>query len=65
MAYYAFANLEDDQLQAVKSLETRIGRPLVAMQPVEMRPAALDDGTLSAVKELESKLGVALVAIDR
>jgi hypothetical protein len=65
MAYYAFANLEEEQLQAVKSLETRIGRPLVAMKPVEMRPAELDDGTLSAVKELESKLGVALVAVDR
>lgn len=65
MAYYAFANLEDEQLQAVKSLETRIGRPLVAMEPINMRPAELDDGALSAVKELESKLGVALVAVDR
>jgi hypothetical protein len=63
MAYYAFANLDDGDLSAIKSLEDKIGRPLVAMKPVDLKPAEIDADTVDAVKSLESKLGVTLVAV--
>ncbi|MDW3208052.1 MAG: hypothetical protein R8L07_21150 [Alphaproteobacteria bacterium] len=64
MSYFAFANLNERDLHAIKELETRLGRPLVALKEVEMAPAQLDEGALSQVKALESKLGVALVAVN-
>ena len=63
MGYYAFANLPETDLSAIKELETRIGKPLVALKPVELEAAPVDDGTLSAIRDLESKLGVALLAV--
>lgn len=63
MSYFAFANLDDSDLHAIKELETKLGRPLVALQEVDMAPAKLDDGALSQVQALENKLGVALVAV--
>ena len=63
MSYYAFANLDEQGLKEVKILETKLGRPLVALSEVDLAPAELGQGALDDVKALESKLGVALVAI--
>lgn len=63
MAYYAFANLDDQDLDAIKSLEGKLGRPLVAMKPVELKPATLDESDVAAVKDLETRLGFTLVAV--
>lgn len=63
MAYYAFANLDGGDLNAIKSLESKIGQPLVAMKPVDLKPADVEDDTVAAIRALESKLGVTLVAV--
>ncbi|MEQ8601905.1 MAG: hypothetical protein RIB45_01200 [Marivibrio sp.] len=62
--YYAYANIEDDKLQAIKALESEIGRPLIAVEPVTLKPAEIDPPALSRVQELERTLGVTLVAVD-
>jgi len=63
MSYFAFANLDDAALSQVKSLETKLGKPLVALREVELQPAKIDDSTLSEIKSLEEQLDVALVAV--
>lgn len=63
MSYFAFANLDEQGLSEVKTLETKLGQPLVALSEVDLAPAALEESALADVKALESKLGVALVAI--
>lgn len=63
MSYFAFANLQDSHLERIKSLETRLGTPLVAFRPVDMTTAKLDDTALQQVQALEKELGVALVAV--
>lgn len=63
MSYFAFANLDEQGLGEIKSLETKLGQPLVAMKEVDLAPAPLDDTALADVKNLEAKLGVALVAV--
>ena len=66
MGFYAFSNLDQSTLDEIQRLEQRIGKPLVAVQPVDMKPADLPDkDTLAAIKTLESKLGVSLVAVER
>lgn len=63
MSYFAFANLDEQALKQVKSLETKLGHPLVAMKPVDMEPAKIAEDELQALKDLEQRLGVALVAV--
>ena len=64
MAYYAFANLKEQDLSAIKALESKLGHTLVAMKPVDLKPATLDDTDVAAVKDLEHRLGIALIAIN-
>ena len=66
MGFYAFANLDQATLEEVKSLEERIGKPLVAMEEVELKPAKIsDEDVVAKIKSLEGRLGVALVAVER
>ncbi len=62
--YYAYAKIEEDKLNAIKALESEIGRPLIAVQPVKLKPAEIDPPALNRVQDLERKLGVTLVAVD-
>jgi len=60
---YSFADIEPDKLDAIKAIEQEIGSPLLAMQPVDLNPAALDSKKLAKLKTLEEELGVVLVAV--
>lgn len=60
---YSFADIETDKLDAIKAVEHEIGTPLLAMQQVDISPAALDSKKLAKLKSLEDELGVVLVAV--
>lgn len=60
---YSFADVEADDLAAIKAAENEIGTPLLAMQPVDLSPAPLDSRKLAQLKSLEDRLGVVLVAV--
>ena len=62
--YYAYAKVEDDKLNAIKALEGEIGRPLIAVEPVKLKPAEIEPSALDRVQALEKKLGVTLVAVE-
>lgn len=62
--YYAYAKIGEDKLSDIKALEAEIGRPLIAVEPVTLKPAEIDPPALTRVQALEKKLGVTLVAVE-
>jgi hypothetical protein len=62
--YYAYAKVEDDKLSAIKALESELGKPLIAVEPVTLKPAAIEAPALERVRQLEKTLGVTLVAVE-
>lgn len=59
----SLARLDNDTIEAVKSLEKDIGKTILAYSCGEANPAALQDEELNKIKEVETKLGLALVAV--
>ena len=58
------ASLEAKDLRAIQSLETELGKPLLAVVcHDDVRTAALKDDQLAKIRKLEADLGVYLVAI--
>ncbi|WP_425404331.1 hypothetical protein [Hwanghaeella sp.] len=60
---FTLANMPEDKLAALRSLETEIGAPLLAMAQVDVTPARLDRERLARIEQLERELGVVLVAV--
>jgi len=60
---YTYASIADEQLADLKSLESEIGAPLVAMQPVDFDYTRLDREKLARIRDLEERLGVVLLAV--
>ena len=61
---YTLANVPEDKLAEIQTLEQEIGAPLLAMSQVEVEPARLDRDKLSRIQSLEKELGVVLVAVN-
>ena len=59
----SLASLEGKDLRAIQSLETELGKPLLAVVCHDVRTAALKDDQLAKIRKLEADLGVYLVAI--
>lgn len=60
---FTLANVPEDKLAAIKSLEAEIGAPLLAMAQVDVAPARLDRERLARIEAMEQELGVVLVAV--
>jgi hypothetical protein len=59
----SLASLEAKDLRVIQSLETELGKPLLAVACHDVRAAALEDDQLAKIRRLEADLGVYLVAI--
>ena len=57
------ASLEAKALKAIQSLETELGKPLLAVSCIDVKAAALKDDQLEQIRELEAELDVCLVAV--
>lgn len=60
---YSYANVDQSALDAIQSLEKKIGAPLIAMEKLDVAPAPVEGADLDRIKELENELGVVLVAV--
>lgn len=61
----SLSKLDDKKLQEVKSLEAKIGKPLLAFGCYDTKPAQLTREELSKINDLERQLGVSLVAVQK
>ncbi len=62
---WSTANLDEYKLKAIKSLEERLRKPVLAFSSLDVDPDNLNEDELIRIKELEDELGVALVAIHK
>jgi hypothetical protein len=61
---YSIANkIDTPDLDAIKRLESKLGKTLIAFNVLESETDALDETELSQIKSLEEELGVVLVAV--
>lgn len=60
---YSLAHLEPKTLRTIQKLEKEIGSPVLALEGVDARTAALPDEHLTKLQDLETRLGVVLVAV--
>ncbi len=58
-------NLNDKDLDQIKSLESDLGITVLAFSCHDAPPASLEEETLAKIKTLENDLGVSLVAINQ
>ncbi|MEQ8708659.1 MAG: hypothetical protein RIC36_06675 [Rhodospirillales bacterium] len=61
--YYSFAEIDQENLDALQALERDIGKPLVALREVQLKPAQLARGDINRLRELEERMGVVLLAV--
>jgi len=59
----SLASLDNDRVNAIQSLEKKIGKTLLAFSCKEMKIDTLKDEEIAQIKEAEHKLGVSLVAV--
>ncbi len=57
------ANLENDKLERVQSLEKKLGKTLIAFSCREMSIVPLKEDELSQIKQVEKKLNLSLIAV--
>ena len=60
---FVYANLDENQVQRVKTVEAATGLRLIAMTDVQLDPAPIDAAVLTQIKEAEDELGVCLYAV--
>jgi len=60
----SLSNLTKEDLDQIRTLESDLGKPLLAFSCHDLAPALLDAGNLARIQELEKKLGLALVAVE-
>lgn len=56
--------LKDQDLARIRSLETEMGKPILAFSCHSAAPAKLDEPDLAKIQGLEKDLGLSLVAVD-
>jgi hypothetical protein len=59
----SIAKLEGKDLATIKSLETKLGKTLLAFGCHEAEPAHLTEEELKTIQSEERKLGLSLVAV--
>ena len=57
------ADLDKKKLEAIQSLEKKLGKTLLAFSCKEISITPLKADEIALLKELENKLGLALVAV--
>ena len=60
----SLTNLTDENLAQIRTLESELGRPLLAFSCHDARPAVLDDEKLKKIEALEDRLGISLLAVE-
>jgi len=60
----SFSNLDDKVLDAIKSLETKMGKSLLAFSCQDVKTSVLETAELEEVQALEKKLGLSLIAVN-
>lgn len=58
-----FASLDGAKLEAVQSLEKKLGKTILAFSCKDISIVSLQEDEISQIKEAEKKLGLALVAV--
>ncbi len=58
-----FANLDKEKVAAIQSLETKLGKTIIAFSCKDLDVSPLKDDEIAQIKETEKKLGLALVAV--
>ena len=61
---YSMANLGNDNLDRVKSLENDVGKTMIAFSGGDYKPTDLTEDQLAKIKSLESSTGLVLIAIN-
>lgn len=59
----AYSSLNEEQLNAIHTLEKDLGRQLLAFSCHDMKPAPLSEDDLGRIQKLEKELGIVLVAL--
>lgn len=59
----SLSNLNSQDLDQIRTMETEVGQPLLAFSCHDFSPATLSAEKLEKIQALEKKLGVALVAV--
>jgi hypothetical protein len=59
----SYARLDGGQLEAVQSLEKKMGKVLLAFSCKDVNAEALSEEELAELRKGEEKLGLALVAV--
>jgi len=57
------AELDEERLGAIRSLEKKLGKTVLAFSCKDIGVTPLKDDEIAQIKELESRLGLALVAV--
>lgn len=60
----SLSHLKEQDLDQIRSLESDLGKPLLAFSCHDVIPASLEEDTLSKIQALEKKLGISLVAVE-
>lgn len=60
---YSLAKLNTPELEAIKSLEGKTGKTLLAFKSYDARIAELKPEELAQIRQVEERLGLSLVAV--
>ena len=63
MLYSISSQIEPSDLDAIKQLEGKLGKTLIAFDKIKNDADKLDDSEIAELQTLEQKLGVVLVAV--
>jgi hypothetical protein len=58
-----YSNLKSADIEAIRKLERKLAKTVLAVSCQEVKPASLKEDELSEIRKLESEIGVALVAV--
>ncbi len=59
----SLAQVNEEKLKEIKSLEEKMGKPLLAFACRNVSVASVSDKELTQIRDLEKKLNVVLVAV--
>lgn len=61
--YCSIANLSKEKIEALKTLEQKIGKTVVAFSCTKVKASKLKEEQLKELKAAEKKIGATLVAV--
>ena len=60
---YSLARVDEGKLEAIRGLEKKLGKPVLAFSGYRAEPVKLSEAELAELKEAEKKTGLCLVAV--